>query len=192
MEWKRLFYAPGVIKIASWNSSNVPINIYRWHSVQKCVKSTEKSSSVRQAQSSQNIGLFVLTRFFKWISLNAGGDCESWSGKHYECFALLLRYRDATTCFVTKCYDSTADWTTRVAPPAEAKNFSSNLCVQTSLLSSVYRGSFPGDDGHPRPNADRSPDLAPRSSMSICISSPPWRLYGVAEYLYFTLLRLPS
>jgi hypothetical protein len=53
--------------------------------------------------------------------------------------------------------------TTRVQPPAEAKNFPSSLCVQTS--SEAHPASYPkgtGDKERPWRDADNHPHLVPR------------------------------
>jgi hypothetical protein len=55
------------------------------------------------------------------------------------------------------------DWTTGVPSPEVAKDFSSNLCVQTSaeaepgLLSAGYRGSFSRGKALPESDADHTP-----------------------------------
>jgi hypothetical protein len=65
--------------------------------------------------------------------------------------------------------------------PAEANNFSSNLCVQTG--SGAHPAScIMGTGGKARPgrNADHSPHLVPRPRMSRSyIYSPPKHLHGV-------------
>jgi hypothetical protein len=59
-----------------------------------------------------------------------------------------------------------------VPSPAEAKDFSSSPCVQTSSEThpTSYplgtRGPFPGDKARPERAADHSPHLVPRSRMS--------------------------
>jgi hypothetical protein len=66
----------------------------------------------------------------------------------------------------------TTDWTTGVRSPAEAKDFSSGLCVQTS--SENHSASYPRDMGEsfsrgkarPGCDADHSPHLVWRSIMS--------------------------
>jgi hypothetical protein len=73
-----------------------------------------------------------------------------------------------------------------VRSPAEAKDFSSNLCVQTgsgahpaSCTTGTW-GPFPEGKARPRRDADHSPHLLPRLRMSRSyISSRPKRLRGV-------------
>jgi hypothetical protein len=86
----------------------------------------------------------------------------------------------------------TTDWTTEVRSPAEEKDFSSSLCIQTSSEAHPasypigIRGSFPGGKARSGRDADHSAHLVPRSRMSRSYtSSPPWRLHGVAGQLYF-------
>jgi hypothetical protein len=86
-----------------------------------------------------------------------------------------------------------------VRSPAEAKDFSSSLCVQTG--SEVHPasctmgtgGPFPGAKARPGRDADHSPHLVPRSSMSRSYtSSPPLLPYRcVVRLLYFVLTTLP-
>jgi hypothetical protein len=60
-------------------------------------------------------------------------------------------------------YGLATDWMTGVRSPAEERDFSSSLCVQTSswgppsLLSSEYRGPVPGGEALPGRDADSSP-----------------------------------
>jgi hypothetical protein len=71
----------------------------------------------------------------------------------------------------------TTDWTTGVRSSAEGKDFSSNLCVQTS--SETHPASYSMDTGGPSPrgkawpgrDADHSPHLAPKSRTRSYISS---------------------
>jgi hypothetical protein len=84
----------------------------------------------------------------------------------------------------------------RCSISAEAKDFSSNLCVQTS--SGAHPASYPTGTGGPFPggearrgrDADHSPHLVPRSRMSRSYtSSPTWPLRGgsrTALHLLFT------
>jgi hypothetical protein len=71
-----------------------------------------------------------------------------------------------------------------VRSPAEAKDFSSSLCVQTSSEAHPasypwVAGSFTGGKARPERDADNSPHLVPRSRMSMSYgSSPPWSLHG--------------
>jgi hypothetical protein len=81
-----------------------------------------------------------------------------------------------------------------VRSPAGAKDFSSNLCVQTGSEAhpaSCTMGTgvlFPGGKARPERDADHSPHLVPRSWMSRnYTSSPPKRLHGVYRDC-FTLL----
>jgi hypothetical protein len=86
-------------------------------------------------------------------------------------------------------YD-TALWTgrqgDRVRSPAEAKDSSSSLCVQTA--SGAHAASYPMGTWGPYPrgkarpgrDADHSPHLVPRSRKSISFTSSPWkRLHDV-------------
>jgi hypothetical protein len=62
---------------------------------------------------------------------------------------------------------------------AEAKDFSSSLCVQTGsgahpASCKMSTGSpFPGAKARPGRDADHSPHLVPRSRMSRSYTSPP-------------------
>jgi hypothetical protein len=74
----------------------------------------------------------------------------------------------------------------RVRFPAEAKDFSSSLCVQTSSEAHPAScpmgtgGAFPGGKAWLGRDADHSPHLVPRSWMSRSYtSSPPKRFHGV-------------
>jgi hypothetical protein len=66
-----------------------------------------------------------------------------------------------------------------VRSPAEAKDFSCSLCVQTG--SGVHPasctmgtgGPFPRGKARPERDADHSPHLVPRSWMSRSFTSPP-------------------
>jgi hypothetical protein len=89
----------------------------------------------------------------------------------------------------------TGDWTTGVRSPAEAKDFSSNLCVQTGSEANPASckmgtgGPFPGGKERPGRDADHSPHLVPRSRISRgYTSSPPWWLHDVAGHIYLLLL----
>jgi hypothetical protein len=85
------------------------------------------------------------------------------------------------------------DWTTGRpgSIPAEAKNFSSSLSVQTS--SETHPASYPvgtggrfaGDKAQPGMTLTTNLRLVPRSIMSMSyISSPPWRMHdGSRTYL---------
>jgi hypothetical protein len=73
-----------------------------------------------------------------------------------------------------------------VRSPARAKDFSSNLCVQTgsgthpASCTMGTGGPFPGAKVRPGRDADHSPHLVPRSRMSRSYtSSPPKRLHGL-------------
>jgi hypothetical protein len=73
-----------------------------------------------------------------------------------------------------------------VRSPAEAKDFSSSLCVQTGSgahpesCTMSTGGTIPGGKARPGRDADHSPHLVPRSGMSRSYtSSPPKRLRGV-------------
>jgi hypothetical protein len=78
----------------------------------------------------------------------------------------------------------TTECTTGVRSPAGTKDFSSSLCVQPALrpTHSYPMGTgnpFPGGKSRPGCDADHSPHLIPRSTMSRSyISSPPCRLRG--------------
>jgi hypothetical protein len=85
----------------------------------------------------------------------------------------------------------TADWTTGVLSPAEAKDFFSSLCVQTS--SEAHPPSYPMGTGGRFVGVKRGrfvtlathPHLVPMSRMSRSnISSPRWRLHGNSGQLY--------
>jgi hypothetical protein len=76
-----------------------------------------------------------------------------------------------------------------VRSPAGAKDFSSNLCVQTgsgahpTSCTMGTGGPFPGAKARPRRDADHSPHLVPRSIISrsyiFSPSKPPsWRVVG--------------
>jgi hypothetical protein len=78
------------------------------------------------------------------------------------------------------------DWVIEARFPAEAKNFSSSLCVQTgsgALPVSCTMGTgghFPGAKTRPGRDIDHSPHLVPWSRMSRSyISSPLKRLRGL-------------
>jgi hypothetical protein len=77
------------------------------------------------------------------------------------------------------------DRATGVRSPAEAKDFSCSLCVHTSSEAHPAScplgtgGFFPRGKARPGRDADLSPHLVPRSSMSRSyIFSPPCRLHG--------------
>jgi hypothetical protein len=77
----------------------------------------------------------------------------------------------------------TTDWTIGVRSPAEAKDSSSSLCVQTSSEAHPASctmgtgGPFPGGEAWPGHDADHSPHLVPMSRSYT--SSPPKCLHGV-------------
>jgi hypothetical protein len=82
-----------------------------------------------------------------------------------------------------------------VRSPAQTKDFSSNLCVQTvsgahpASCTMGTGGHFPGAKARPGRDADHSLHLVPSSRMSKSYtSSPPKRLHGV-KWDSFTLLR---
>jgi hypothetical protein len=73
-----------------------------------------------------------------------------------------------------------------IRSPTGAEDFSSSPYVQTGSGAHPASypmgtgGSFPGGKARPGRDADRSPHLVPRLSMSrSCTSSPPMRLNGV-------------
>jgi hypothetical protein len=83
---------------------------------------------------------------------------------------------------------------TGVQFPAEEKNFSSSLFVQTSYEAHptscpmVNGGPFPGAKARPGRDADHSSHLMPRSWMSRSYtSSPQTPPYRVVRQFYFTL-----
>jgi hypothetical protein len=77
------------------------------------------------------------------------------------------------------------DRTIEVRSPAGTKNFSSNLCVQTSsgahpdFCTMGTGGPFPGAKSQPGLDADHSPHLFPRSRMSRSYSSSPPSVFVV-------------
>jgi hypothetical protein len=90
-----------------------------------------------------------------------------------------------STCLAT-------DWTTGIRSPAEAKDFSSSLCVQTS--SEAYPASYPMGTGGPFPGIKRGvgvtltthPHLVPGSIMSSSSTTLPFgACTAVAGQLYF-------
>jgi hypothetical protein len=79
----------------------------------------------------------------------------------------------------------TTDWSTRIWSLAEAKDFSSSLCVQTS--SEAHPASYPMGTGgsfseskeRPGRDADHSHHLVLRSRMRTNYTScSPWHLHG--------------
>jgi hypothetical protein len=76
------------------------------------------------------------------------------------------------------------DRANEVRSPADAKDFSSNLCVQTGSGTHPMgiEGPFPGAKARSGRNADRSPHLVPKSKMSRSYTfsrqAPPWRVVG--------------
>jgi hypothetical protein len=79
--------------------------------------------------------------------------------------------------------------TIEVQSPAEAKDFSSNLCVQTG--SGAHPASCTiGTGGKARPgrNADLSPHLVPRSRMSRSYTSSPPSAFVACSATAFTYL----
>jgi hypothetical protein len=73
-----------------------------------------------------------------------------------------------------------------VRSPAGAKDFSYSLCVQIgsgahpASCTMGTGGPFPGAKARPGRDADHSPHLVPRSSMSRSYTPyPPKRLHGV-------------
>jgi hypothetical protein len=89
----------------------------------------------------------------------------------------MLTLFDSRTAQSVLCL--TTDWTIGVRSPAEAKDFSSNLCVQTG--SEAHPASCPMGTGGPFPGAKRGrgvtltthPHLLPRSRMSRSYTSSP-------------------
>jgi hypothetical protein len=81
------------------------------------------------------------------------------------------------------------DWTTGVRSPAEAKDFSCSLCIQTSCEahSAFYRmgtgGPFPGDKARPGRDANHSPTS--NAEVKKLYSSPPCRLHGGSGTVLF-------
>jgi hypothetical protein len=80
----------------------------------------------------------------------------------------------------------TTDWTIGVRSPAEVKESSSSLCVQTSSEAHPVSctmgtgGPFPGGKAWTGHDADHSPHLVPRLRMSRSYtSSPPKCLLGL-------------
>jgi hypothetical protein len=79
----------------------------------------------------------------------------------------------------------TSHLATGVRSPAEAKDFSSTLCIQTSseIHPTSYQigteGSFTGGKAQPGRDADHSsPSSAVVSNEQELYSCPPWRLHG--------------
>jgi hypothetical protein len=92
---------------------------------------------------------------------------------------------------------SYTDWTTRVWFLAEAMDFSSSLCVQTSywgppsLLSSGYWESFPGGKEWPGRDAEHSPPSSAEveNEWKIHLLSPlapAWRVWDIFTFTYKT------
>jgi hypothetical protein len=86
----------------------------------------------------------------------------------------------------------TTDWTNGVQSSAEAKDFTSTLCVQ--IRSEAYPASYPmgsgrsltGSKARSGLDADHSSHLVPKLRLSRSYASPPpWRLHGIAGQLYF-------
>jgi hypothetical protein len=93
------------------------------------------------------------------------------------------RNRASSVCIVSDYgLSNPAIW---VRTPAEEKNFSSSLCVQTSsethpASSNVCRGLISVDKARPWRDSENSTHLMPRSIMSRSYtSSIPQRLHGV-------------
>jgi hypothetical protein len=96
----------------------------------------------------------------------------------------------------------TTDWTIGVRFLAEAKEFSSSLCVQSSTETHPVsylmgtRGFFPGDKERPGRDANHSPHLVQRAWMSSRLSSLPLRacmaLAGKICCLFYISSRLQS
>jgi hypothetical protein len=90
------------------------------------------------------------------------------------------------------------DWTTGVRSPAEAKDCSSSICVQT--ISEAHPasypmgtgGPFPGGKARPERDDDHLPHPVPRSIMRSYFSSPPWLLHSVVGQRYFTMQSIYS
>jgi hypothetical protein len=82
---------------------------------------------------------------------------------------------------------------------AEAKGFSSSLCVQTgsgahpASCPTGTGGPFPGHKARAGRDADHLPHLLPRPFMSRSYTSspppqtPPWRVAGLLYFTFFTL-----
>jgi hypothetical protein len=103
-------------------------------------------------------------------------------------------------CIIINTYNNarsvhclTTEWTTGFRSPAEAKNFSSSFCVQTS--SEAHPASYPmSTEGpcsegkaRPRRDADHSPPSSAEVKNEELYPSPPWRLHGGrgTDLLYF-------
>jgi hypothetical protein len=91
----------------------------------------------------------------------------------------------------------TANWTTGFPSPAEALDFSSSPCVQTS--SGVHPASYPMGTGGPFPGGKARPgrdtDHKPLFSAEVkneqeLYFSHPWSLHGVAGQIYFLYISL--
>jgi hypothetical protein len=94
------------------------------------------------------------------------------------------------------------DWMTEIWSPAEAKEFSSSLCVQTG--SGAHPASCPMGTGFPSPGQSATREWRWPLTPIYCQSQewlgaipplpqvPPWRVVGLLYFtlLYFTLHRL--
>jgi hypothetical protein len=77
-------------------------------------------------------------------------------------------------------YCVTTDWTTGIRSPAEAKDFSSNLCVQTS--SEAHRASDPMGTGGPFPGVKRGRGVTLTTQLHV--------VYRLGTELYLPSCRL--
>jgi hypothetical protein len=95
------------------------------------------------------------------------------------------------------------DWTTGVRSSAEARDFSSSLCAQTSSEASCPMvtggpfpgGPFPGGKARPGRDSDHSQHLVPWSKMSRSYTTSfPYRLHGCSgtALLWHLLLSIPG
>jgi hypothetical protein len=111
-------------------------------------------------------------------------------------FASLLRSYRSRGSSVSIVFDyGLNDQAIRVRSPAGAKDFSSNLCVQTG--SEVHPASCPMGTGGPFPGEKRGRGvtlsthlhLVPRSGMSrsyiSCPPAPPWRVAGLLCFFLY-------
>jgi hypothetical protein len=119
------------------------------------------------------------------------GSC-SWLSQHVKIKNWIELFKDFLTLrHISKCEPGSSvsivsgygldERAIEFRSPAEAKGFSSSLCVQTgsgahpASCTMGTGGPFPWAKTRPERDADHPPHLVPRSRMSRSyISSPPW------------------